>query len=249
MDHPKLEEWKTVWRERRSVTMVYILLRISVVLVMLAQIFNGNLENVFLCVLTLILFMMPSVLEKKLDITLPNTLEIIILLFIYAAEIMGEIGAYYVTFPYWDTVLHTLNGFLCAAIGFSLLDIKRYVESLGMRGRGYRVNEEKLRSLRVPSLVLMDVNGFRHFVVLKQVRDELVEIGDPILGNRVVPLPEFLDAWPSRAVFVVIGSDFDRNTVLLEPTTRPSARALYARQGPLTDAELLDFGFSHADLF
>ena len=60
---------------------------------------------------------------KKLDITLPNTLEIIILLFIYAAEIMGEIGAYYVTFPYWDTVLHTLNGFLCAAIGFSLLDI------------------------------------------------------------------------------------------------------------------------------
>ena len=123
MDHPKLEEWKTVWRERRSVTMVYILLRISVVLVMLAQIFNGNFENVFLCVLTLILFMMPSVLEKKLDITLPNTLEIIILLFIYAAEIMGEIGAYYVTFPYWDTVLHTMNGFLCAAIGFSLLDI------------------------------------------------------------------------------------------------------------------------------
>ena len=56
MDHPKLEEWKTVWRERRSVSMVYILLRISVVLVMLAQIFNGNFENVFLCVLTLILF-------------------------------------------------------------------------------------------------------------------------------------------------------------------------------------------------
>ena len=43
--------------------------------------------------------------------------------FIYAAEILGEIGAYYVTFPYWDTVLHTLNGFLCAAIGFSLVDI------------------------------------------------------------------------------------------------------------------------------
>ena len=62
MDHPKLEEWKTVWRERRSVTMVYILLRISVVLVMLAQIFNGNFENVFLCVLTLLLFMMPSLI-------------------------------------------------------------------------------------------------------------------------------------------------------------------------------------------
>ncbi len=133
--------------------------------------------------------------------------------------------------------------------GFSLLDIKRYVESLGMRGRGYRIDEAKLRSLRVPSLALMDVNGFRHFVVLKQVRGEVVEIGDPILGNRVIPLPEFMAAWPSRAVFVVIGTDFDRNTVLLQPTTRPSARALYARQGPITDAELLDFGFSHADLF
>ena len=75
------------------------------------------------------------------------------------------------------------------------------------------------------------------------------EIGDPILGNRVIPLPVFLDAWPSRAVFVVIGTDFDRNTALLQPTTRPSARALYARQGPITDAELLDFGFTHADLF
>ena len=123
MDHPKLEALKKAWHEKRSVTMVYILLRTSVVLVMLAQIFNRNFENVFLCVLTLILFMLPSTLERKLDLDLPNKLEIIILLFIYAAEILGEIGAYYVTFPYWDTVLHTLNGFLCAAIGFSLLDI------------------------------------------------------------------------------------------------------------------------------
>ena len=123
MDHPKLEALKKAWHEKRSVTMVYILLRTSVVLVMLAQIFNRNFENVFLCVLTLILFMLPSTLERKLDLDLPNTLEIIILLFIYAAEILGEIGAYYMTFPYWDTVLHTLNGFLCAAIGFSLLDI------------------------------------------------------------------------------------------------------------------------------
>lgn len=135
--------------------------------------------------------------------------------------------------------------------GFSLLDIKRYVESLGMRGRGYRIDEERLMNLRVPSLVLMDVRGFRHFVVLKQIRDGMAEVADPILGNRVVPLPEFLEAWPSRAVFVVIGSDFDRNTVLLQPSERPSARALYARQGanPITDAELVDFGFSHADLF
>jgi predicted double-glycine peptidase len=133
--------------------------------------------------------------------------------------------------------------------GFSLLDIKRYVESLGMRGRGYRINEDRLRNLRVPGLVLMDVRGFRHFVVLKQVIDDRVEIADPILGNRNIPLSEFLQAWPSQAVFVIIGSDFDRNTVLLQPSERPSARALYARQGPITESELVDFGFTHADLF
>lgn len=138
---------------------------------------------------------------------------------------------------------------LVAKRGFSLLDIKRYVESLGMRGRGYRVDEARLRSLRVPGLVLMDVRGFRHFVVLKQVAGDSVEIADPILGNRSLSLDEFLASWPSHAIFVVIGSDFDRNTALLQPADRPSARALLARQAPISDAELLDFGFTHADLF
>ncbi len=133
--------------------------------------------------------------------------------------------------------------------GFSLLDIKRYVESIGMRGRGYRVDEERLRSLRVPGLILMDVKGFRHFVVLKNVNGDMVEVGDPILGNRRLKMDEFMASWPSRAIFVVIGNDFDRNTVLLQPSMQPNARALYARQGPITDAELLDFGFTHADLF
>ncbi|MDX1549892.1 MAG: C39 family peptidase [Lysobacter spongiicola] len=152
-----------------------------------------------------------------------------------------------------DTViqgmLRVADAELVAQRGFSLLDIKRYIESLGLRGRGYRVDEERLRSLRIPALVLMDVRGFRHFVVLKQVNGDYVEVADPILGNRSVPFDEFLESWPSRAVFVVIGSDFDRNTVLLEPSGRASARTLLARQSPISDAELLDFGFTHADLF
>jgi magnesium-transporting ATPase (P-type) len=74
----KREAFQDAWRTKRSVTLVYILLRASVILVMLAQIFNRNFENVFLCVLTLFLFMVPSMLERKLDIALPNTLEIII---------------------------------------------------------------------------------------------------------------------------------------------------------------------------
>ena len=105
------------------VALLYQILRFLVVLVMVAQFFNGNFENVFLCVLTLILFLVPSFIERKIQIDLPDTLEVIILLFIFSAEILGEIQAYYISIPYWDTMLHTLNGFLCAAIGFSLLDI------------------------------------------------------------------------------------------------------------------------------
>lgn len=123
-------EFAQVWRSKKAVTLVYILLRVSVVLVLVAQIFNRNFENVFLCVLTLLMFMVPAMMEHRLRIDLPDTLEIIILLFIYAAEILGEIGAYYVTFPHWDTILHTLNGFLCAAIGFSLLDILNRQEKI-----------------------------------------------------------------------------------------------------------------------
>lgn len=105
------------------VALLYQILRFLVVVVMVAQFFNGNFENVFLCLLTLILFLVPSFIERKIQIDLPDTLEVIILLFIFSAEILGEIQAYYISIPYWDTMLHTLNGFLCAAIGFSLLDI------------------------------------------------------------------------------------------------------------------------------
>ena len=110
-------------KENPRLAATYVILRVLVVLVLIAQIFNRNFENVFLCILTLILFTIPSFIERTIHIDVPDTLEIIILLFIFAAEILGEIQAYYVHFPYWDTMLHTLNGFLCAAIGFSLLDI------------------------------------------------------------------------------------------------------------------------------
>lgn len=110
-------------RKKPVVSMVYLLLRIAVIAVMVLQFVNQNFENVFLCLLTLLLFLMPTILERQLQIDFPNTMEIIIMLFIFAAEILGEIRSYYTIFPYWDTMLHTLNGFLCAAIGFCLVDM------------------------------------------------------------------------------------------------------------------------------
>ena len=90
---------------------------------MVAQFFNRNYESVFLCLLTLVLLLLPTIVERALMVDLPNTLEIIIMLFIFAAEILGEIRSFYTTFYGWDTILHTINGFLCAAIGFALVDL------------------------------------------------------------------------------------------------------------------------------
>ena len=111
------------FQENKTAFSLYLILRALVIAVMIAQFFNGNYENVFLCILTLILFVVPSFIQLNYHIKLPDTLEVIILLFIFAAEILGEIHAYYIMFPFWDTMLHTLNGFLAAAIGFSMVDI------------------------------------------------------------------------------------------------------------------------------
>ncbi len=110
-------------REHKSSFIVYMILRILVILMMILQFFNGNYENVFLCILTLLLLIVPSLIQINLKIELPTALEITILLFIFAAEILGEIQSYYLKFPFWDTALHTINGFLMAAIGFALVDI------------------------------------------------------------------------------------------------------------------------------
>lgn len=110
-------------REHKSSFIVYFVLRFLVIAMMVLQVLNRNYENVFLCALTLLLLVIPSFVQVTFKIELPTTLEIIILVFIFAAEILGEISEFYLVFPFWDTVLHTLNGFLAAAIGFSLVDL------------------------------------------------------------------------------------------------------------------------------
>ena len=110
-------------RARKGVAAVFFTLRAIVIVTLVLQFLRGNYENAFLCILTLLLFMIPAFVNRRLKIQLPSTLEIIILCFIFAAEILGEINAYYVKFDFWDTMLHTMNGFLAAAIGFSMVDV------------------------------------------------------------------------------------------------------------------------------
>jgi len=120
-------------RQNKSSFIVYAVLRVFVILALIRQTVNGNYENAFLCVLTLLLLVMPSLIQLKLKVELPSVLEIILLLFIFAAEILGEIHAFYIKIESWDTMLHTMNGFLMAAIGFALVDILNRQEKMTFR--------------------------------------------------------------------------------------------------------------------
>lgn len=120
----KFKELKKSYEEtKKSTIVVYSILRTLVILIMIRQLILGEYNNAFFCLLSLVLFTVPFRLQKKFKITLPNTLEIIILCFIFAAEILGELNSFYIVIPHFDTILHTLNGFLAAGIGLSLFDL------------------------------------------------------------------------------------------------------------------------------
>ena len=114
---------KATIRQQPAVFAVYVVLRLIVVTELVLSILRGEYESAFICLLVLILFILPFFIQQNFGIQLPTTLEIIILLFIFAAEILGELEGYFITYPNWDTMLHTTTGFLCAATGFALIDI------------------------------------------------------------------------------------------------------------------------------
>lgn len=114
-------------------------LLVMVVVALVRQFMLGSYHNMFLCILTLILFAVPKIIEKRLRVSIPVGLETVILLFIFSAEILGEINAFYVKIPIWDTMLHTTNGFLMAAIGFALIDIFNRSEKFSLKMSPYFV--------------------------------------------------------------------------------------------------------------
>ena len=109
--------------KNKTTLTVYLVLRGLIIFILVRAVLRREYQSVFLCALSLVLLILPSIISRKLKIVLPDTLEIVILLFIFAAEILGELNSFYVRVPHWDTMLHTINGFLCAAIGFALVDM------------------------------------------------------------------------------------------------------------------------------
>lgn len=134
------------------------------------------------------------------------------------------------------------------ALGFSMLDMKNYLETLGLRARGYRREVQHLPQLKVPVIVLVNINGYKHFVVLQRTTDQWVYVGDPVLGHQRMSLNEFAAGW-NGIVFAVIGPGYDRENALLDPPEPLTARDQVNRFAPLRDADLLEFGFIQSDFF
>ena len=102
---------------------VYLIFRILILITLVRQLMLGNIPNAILCISSLILFLIPSFLDYKFKIVFPDALEIIIYLFIFSSYILGEINEFYINIKNFDSILHTINGFIMAGMGFSLANI------------------------------------------------------------------------------------------------------------------------------
>lgn len=107
----------------RKKGVVHSVLSLIVIAIMVIRFLHKDYYTVFLCALTLLLFYIPAFIDRTFRIKLSPELHGIILLFIFSGSILGEIGSFYTYIPWWDTMLHTINGFLMAAIGFSMIDV------------------------------------------------------------------------------------------------------------------------------
>lgn len=87
--------------------------------------------------------------------------------------------------------------------GFSMLDMKRYLETRGYRADGFQLPIDKLAVENVPAIVLLTERGYRHFVVIKGVERGRVLVGDPAMGTRALSLERFRKLWVNHILFVV----------------------------------------------
>ena len=117
-------------KEEPAAFWTYVVLRFIVILILIRCILRGDIESAFVCVLVLIIYTLPQLVENKLNIDIPTALEVIIFVFVFAAEILGELQSYFIKYSNWDTILHTSSGFLCAAVGFSLVDLLNRSDSV-----------------------------------------------------------------------------------------------------------------------
>ena len=205
MKHPhkpprhSLRDLGPIIRRQPSVFAVYLVLRLIVIGTLVSSIIRQEYESAFICLLVLVLFMLPFFIQQNFGIELPSTLEIIILLFIFAAEILGELGCYFITYPHWDSMLHTTTGFLCAATGFALIDILNRNSRIKFQlSPVYVALAAFCFSMTIGVLWEFFEFGMDFFLGTDMQKDTVIHAIhsvslDPTLSNKVVTIPDIQD--------------------------------------------------------
>lgn len=117
-------------REEPGAFWTYVILRTIVILILIRSIMRADFESAIVCLFVLFIYFLPQFVEEKLNIEIPSVLEIVIFVFVFAAEILGELQSYFIRYQYWDTMLHTTSGFLFAAVGYSLVNLLNRSENV-----------------------------------------------------------------------------------------------------------------------
>lgn len=186
-------------REHRSSFIVFLILRLLVIVVLVRQLMLANYEGAFFCILAFLLLYLPSWIQVKLRIELPPPLEITIFCFIFAAEILGEVNAFYVVIPGWDTMLHTINGFLAATVGFSMVKLLNEDERVTFRlSPAFLAMVAFCFSMTIGVLWEFFEFGMDFFLGTDMQKDTIVHAIhtvtlDPTLSNKVVTIPDIQD--------------------------------------------------------
>ncbi|MFC4291568.1 C39 family peptidase [Sphingorhabdus arenilitoris] len=90
-------------------------------------------------------------------------------------------------------------------VGFSMLDMRNYLQSVGYRAEGFKIQPNQLIEIKRPVIVLLDINGFKHFVVVKGQSANQVLVGDSIQGLKKYPLAEFRRYWNGVVLAIMDG--------------------------------------------
>ena len=134
--------------------------------------------------------------------------------------------------------------------GFSMLDMKQYVEGEGMRAHGFRVGPDALYQLQIPVIALMDYKGYKHFVVVKGAAGGRVMVADPALGHRVVYEREFTEGWNGIVLAVVAEAPFRADSYLSrDKQANVLARRMDALARVTSPVPLVELGLVRADMF
>lgn len=185
-------------RENRRVFLLYTVLRVLVIVALVRAIMNGNYNGAFICLLSLGLFLVPSLLEQGFKIHIPPLLEGTIYLFIFSAEILGELNHFYAAIPQWDTILHTLNGFLAAAVGFSMIDLLNRNSRHFQLSPFYLVMVAFCFSMTIGVIWEFFEWSADHFLLMDMQKDSLISsinsvYFDPNHSQKVILIPDITE--------------------------------------------------------